>query len=474
MMSDRAAQPNPIRISLTNGLVVTYLVTLLFADYLSSWLPSVGGFPAGAIIRDACAIGLVGLGSIALLRSGWHSTVVPSPVARWAGWTALVAGTISLVGLSILVAISDHRVAALLAVRNLVLYLFAAGAMWGLVARRWASVRVLSYAIWTLVVVAAGLGILDTITHGSIVTALGYSREYAGSSQVSLIAGAQAEVLGLVRASGGISNALVFGYLMAAAAVAASWFTAVGRHGDRSWSWVGVVAVLAAAACVSSLTRGATIALVVGLMLLVLIERRRAMTLVASAVVLATVIASIAIPLTAGTTAEPGSQGGTSGPPIMVRLTESDDISQASSQARLDQLHKGLDAMIDRPLGLGLASVGSAALRVSPTQPMVTDLYWLMVLIQVGVLVGFAFAITVLATAIAILLTYRQAAAPLIALAAVWVIAGFLSGAPDAPVFVGFTSVLAVLAVTTSSPTAQPVASPTADRTALRRSPAGT
>lgn len=473
MMAESRSPALPIPATLVNGLAVAYLVALLFADYLSSWLPSLGGFPAGAIIRDACAIGLVAVAALALLAHRGQMGIGDSRAMRWAIVTAMVAGAISAASLLILVIVSDHRVAALLAARNLTLYFLAAGALWVLIVKGHVSIRVVTYAVWTLVLVAATLGILDTLTHGGLVTALGYSREYAGSTQVMLIAGAEAEVFGIVRASGGISNALVFGYLMAAAALTAAWFSAVARRGDRSLAWVGIVAVLAAGACVSSLTRGATIALVVGLLLLAIIERRRSMTGTALAIGLATVIASIAIPLAAGTM-QPGSQSGSGLPPIFVRLGEGDEISQASSEARLDQLRAGLDALVDRPLGLGLASVGSAALRVRQTQPIVTDFFWLMVLIQVGVVVSFALLVTTLSAAVALLLAYRRAAAPLIAMAAVWIIAGFLSGAPDAPVFAGFTSVLAVLAATASAAMLQPVATPTAKSTALRRSPVGT
>jgi uncharacterized protein (TIGR03382 family) len=396
-----------------------------------------------------------------------------SRAMRLAIGTATVAGAISAISLVGLVLVSDHRVAALLAVRNLTLYFAAAGALWILMGRGYVAVRLATNATWGLLAVAAVLGILDTLTHGALVTALGYSRDFAGSTQVTLIAGVQAAVLGLVRASGGISNALVYGYLMAAASVTAAWFWAVAQRGDRSRMLAAAVAILAACACVSSLTRGATIALALGLLLLVVVERRRAMTAAALAIGLAMVIASIAIPLTADTSSQPGGQQG-GNVPIVVRLTEGDDVSQASSQARLDQLRVGIDSMVDRPLGLGLAAVGSAALRVGPAQPIVTDLYWLMVLIQVGIVVGLALVVAVAAGLVALVLAYRRAAAPLLALAVVWIVAGSLSGAPDAPVFVGLTSVLAVLQVMRSSARSQPAASATADSMTLRGFPAGT
>ena len=106
-------------------------------------------------------------------------------------------------------------------------------------------------------------------------TSLGYSRDYSGVEGGSsiLIAGASASFQGYVRASGGISNALVFGYLMAAIAVFATWMLerSVILSGWRSPAAAIyiVLGIVAGVACIGPLTRGAIGALIVGLLLLV-------------------------------------------------------------------------------------------------------------------------------------------------------------------------------------------------------------
>ncbi len=372
-----------------------------------------------------------------------------------------------------MVAINANRVAAVLAVRNLTLYLFAAAALWVLIAVKQVNQRQVSLAAFSLIAVAAILGIGDTLTHGRVVLALGHTPDYAGPLGISAIAGAEASIFGLVRASGGISNALVFGYTMAIGTISATWLAGTAwKRMDRRRLGAGGVATLAAMACVSSLTRGAVVALIVGLVVVVVLERRRQVTIVAGVVVLAAALAAIAIPVVAQRDAGSISEGGSEAPPIVIRLGEGDALSEASSQARLADMTAGLAALAEHPMGLGLAVVGSAALRAGVQNPILTDFYWLMVPVQVGILVSAFLAVALLAAALALLLVSRRATAPLVAIGAAYVIAGLLSGAPDAPVFVGFTSVIVVLTAAASDP--QLAAVSTADTTELRRSPVGT
>ena len=459
--------PRPV----VTAVVVAYLVSLMFADYLSSWLPSFGGYPTGAIIRDAFALGVVILGAWALVT--WRRSAKVTEPVRTLIVVSVVAAGLSVLSLVYLVIVNGDRVAAILAVRNLTLYLVAAVALWILITRKLLAVRVVSYAAFGLILIAAILGVADTLTHGRVVLALGHDPDYAGPLGISAIAGAEASLFGLVRASGGISNALVFGYTMAVGTLAAAWFAATAQErGERNWLWPGAVAIFAATACVSSLTRGAVVALVVGLIVLVLVERRRNVTLAAGAIILTVAFASIAIPTLAQRDSDPGSGDDSGVPPIVVRLSEGDALSEASSQARLADMNAGLAALAEHPMGLGLAVVGSAALRAGVQNPILTDFYWLMVPVQVGILVTAFLAVAILAAALALLLVSRRSAAPLLAIGVAYAIAGFLSGAPDAPVFVGFSSVIVVLTATAG--TTQLAAIRTAETTVLRRSPVGT
>lgn len=471
MLSERPDKRLPISSGVVTGVVVAYLVALMFADYLSSWLPSIGGYPTGAIIRDALALGVVVLGVWALTKWSQFSTT-RGPVRTLVAISVVAAG-LSVLSLMYLIIVNDDRVAAILAVRNLTLYLFAAAALWVLIAGKHVAIQVVIQAAFALILLAAILGIADTLTHGRVVLALGHRPDYAGPLGIPAIAGVEASLFGLVRASGGISNALVFGYTMAVGTLAATWFAATARERGRgTWLWPGATAILAAMACVSSLTRGAVVALIVGLIILVVLERRRDVTLAAGAIVLAIAFAGIAIPMVAQRDSDPGTESDSGVPPIVVRLGEGDALSEASSQARLEDMNAGLSALAEHPMGLGLAVVGSASLRAGVENPILTDFYWLMVPVQVGILVSAFLGVAILAAAIALLLASRRAAAPLVAIGVAYVIAGALSGAPDAPVFVGFTSVIVVLTATASA--SQPTAIRTEETTVLRRSPAGT
>ena len=156
---------------------------------------------------------------------------------------------------------------------------------------------------------------------------------------------------------------------------------------------------------------------------------------------------------------------------IVVRLGEMDEVSAESSRRRIEQFQAGVEALRQHPLGLGLASVGSASLHADGDPAIVTDFFWLMVPVQVGVLVTAILAVAAVAALGALALASRRALAPLLAVGVVFVIGGFLSAAPDAPVFAGFASVLAVLAA--MMPSVQPIATTTAATTVLRRSSAG-
>ena len=131
----------------------------------------------------------------------------------------------------------------------------------------------------------------------------------------------------------------------------------------------------------------------------------------------------------------------------------------------------GLAALADHPMDLGLAVVGSAALRAGVELPLLTDFF------VHGARPGWHSRLRLPGGRDAgrldrPLLVSRRAAAPLVALGLVYGIAGLLSGAPDAPVFAGFGSALVVLTAVAGA--TQSAAITTAETTALRRSPVGT
>lgn len=457
------------RILAAIGMVAVVCIAT-FADYLSSWLPNVGGYPAGAVLRDGVAISFVCL-AVAILfrnRSGWSRA---SLAPRAAGRPPAVAG-LAIVPFAVLVAWvlmlvlpSPATVPAFLAARNLLLYTMVGFAAYVLMARRSLSIGVLLGTLTAVGFVAAGMGILDTATHGGIVTSLGYDRDYSGveGSAGRLISGTSAMFQGYVRASGGISNALVFGYLMAAIAVFATWMLerAVIRSGWRSWPAAVYVAlgIVAGVACIESLTRGAMIALVVGLLVLVVLRRSRpilvgAISTVTMALLLtgagsgfistqppgsATFPGQSAAPSQAPA---PGQTAGaaTAGPGLLdivgTRVTSSDPSSQESSSLRLDQVRLGLESLAARPMGNGLGTEGSASTRSGKAQADLTpDIFVLIVALQTGILGAILYGLIFVVMILWAARGPSQGRALVLAMIGIFGTSAVLSSSPDAPVF---------------------------------------
>jgi hypothetical protein len=432
-----------VRVASAIGLVAV-VGTAAFADYMSSWLPRVGGFPAGAVLRDAVAAAFVCLAGVVLLRERTARGRPPLATGRSqaVARSALVPFAALVAWVLVLLLPSPALLPAILAARNLVLYTLVGFAAYALVARGSMRVGVLLGTLTSIGFVAAVLGILDTITGGGIVTSLGYRRDYSGVEGGArlLIAGVPAAFQGYVRASGGISNALVFGYLMSAIAVFATWMLerSVVRSGWRSGAALVYVAlgILAGVACIDSLTRGAMVALLVGLLLLVALRRSRpilvgAVSTMAVALLLSWTGPGSGSAETPNRSAMPGFLQA-----VRMRITSSDLTSQESNSLRMDQLQRGLQRLAQRPMGTGLGTEGSASTRAGRAQSDVArDIFVLIVALQTGIvgagLYGLVFAAMLLWAARA----PAHARALVLAVIGIFAISSVLSASPDAPVF---------------------------------------
>jgi len=460
---------------------VAVVGTAAFADYLSSWLPAVRGFPTGAILRDGFAISFVCLAGVVLFeeRSRSGPASLASPNTRGSGAIARPA-FLPYMALSVwvllLVLASPTKVPVLLAARNLLLYTLVGFAAYALFARRSLNERVLLGTLTTVGFVAAGLGILDTATHGGIVTSLGYRPDYSGieGSASRLIAGASAAFQGYVRASGGISNALVFGYLMAAMAVFGTWMLerAVMRSGWRSRPAMTYLAlgIAAGLACVDSLTRGALIALLIGLLLLAAMRRSRPIFLgsvVTVGMALALTLATSGI--IAGSSAGSGTFLGLLDT-VGARVSSSDQASQESTSLRVDQIRAGLQGLVERPMGNGLGTEGAAADR-SDKAKVAPDVFVLIVALQTGIVGVGLYALIFLVMLISAARRPTQGNALAVAMIGIFGISAVLSASPDAP---AFATTIWILMLAASAVRAEPAtgkairSSGTRDRAASR------
>ena len=410
-------------------LVVLLVLVTLAAGYLSSWLPLVAGFPAGAIIRDAmCAVIIVaGLAALVVRRPDGPvgtapARVVLAPLALLAVWVIILTAT------------SHSLTGALLSARNLLLYPVVAVAVYGLWTRGLVNGRFVVGGMLGLGCIAAALGLADTFTGGAIVERLGFRPDFTGLPTAGFgVEGVSGGVAGVVRASGGISDALVFGYLMAFVALVALWLGTQTLAGGPTFRWQtagGLAAGLALAAMIASLTRGAWVAFAVGLVALILMRPGRA---ILAASLLAIVLA------VAGTTAmsalTPAEQSGNLGGAVADRVGSADSASQLSSQARVDELRTGLETLIARPLGTGLGSEGAGADRAGSVAVKSTiDIYVMIVALQTGI-PGLVIWLSGVAAVLAwVVRNRRHGGAPIIGAGlAFGVVASILSFTPDAP-----------------------------------------
>ncbi len=416
-------------------LYAAAVIAVFAADYLSSWLPNVAGFPAGAIVRDLLAGLLIVAGVVAVARSERPATSVLSGSAR----AALIPISFLAVWALVLIPAAPATVPAMLSVRNLILYPAVALAVAALWERNLIGTRTIVLTLGGVAAVAATLGILDTMTHGSIVELLGYRRDYSGTGTGGsrLVAGTQGAFNGVVRASGGISNSLVFGYLMSLFAIGATWWLAARGAGMRPRARVLVTgfAILVSVACVASLTRGAWLVLLVGLAAVVITNRSRRVVGLTATILVATAAITIAMSPVVPTGHAVGA-GGLVGA-VTDRAGSSDDVSQESSGLRLDQLRDGVIQLARSPLGTGLGSEGAASERAGTVdRVLVPDIYVLIVGLQTG-LPGLVLWLGVFGMLAAWALRHLGStdASLVVALLLAMAVASTLSASPDAPPF---------------------------------------
>ena len=417
---------------------VAVMFAAAFADYVSSWLPPIASYAAGGMLRDGLCILFVGLAAVALVQANVSRSRVQDALRR--PTAAALAAALPFVAFAawvlLLVAASASKSIAAQSTRNLLLYTTVGFAAWVLTTRGHLSARTLLGTLAALGTVLAILGILDTLTHGGIVQALGYRRDYAGVPGAAdrIIAGPQSAFQGYVRASGGISNALVFGYLMATIGVFSAWALERSVTG-RTWRdpvslLFFVVSVLVGVACIASLTRGAMAALFAGLLVLIVVRHSRTMVLAAVGT------AALAVVLTwAGSNLL-----STSGPSLVdaatARAQSSDNVSQESTAMRVDELRQGVASLRSRPMGNGLGSEGASAERAgTASADLAPDVYVLIVALQTGIIGAVLYAVIFLAMLAWAVRRRAHGRTLVLAMIAVFAFAATLSASPDAPVF---------------------------------------
>ena len=164
--------------------VTAYLGAAVFADYVSSWLPLVAGFPAGAIVRDCLGLTIL-LASALVLTGRSHRPAAGPPTIAGA---AIRGSQLPLLLLWLLTCVlvlgAPSFVPGLLGARNILLYPTVAVGCWVLVEQGKARASTIRSALVFMFSLAAALGILDAATNGHILDLFGYNQSFAGTDVV--------------------------------------------------------------------------------------------------------------------------------------------------------------------------------------------------------------------------------------------------------------------------------------------------
>lgn len=334
-------------------LVLLYLVIL--SPYLSSWLPLVGGMPAGPILRQL-AFGLV------FIAFFWSS-----------------------VGLEDLSIRKIRRLYALICILTLASFFYGPSSFVQY------AVGVASFVFYPAVflfsvillddeeaekseevffsfdkffvgffMVAAFVGTLDVAMDGGLVELLGYNPNYGGDD-FSLITSYN----GVVRANAGISDALAFGYLMAVAVI---YFF---NRSSRISSWENVLGIgLCTLACMLSLTRGAMISVFLTYMVYMLTLRRFMIMLMVLPIAGYIIYVSPYADLFLG------------------RFTDSDESSETSSLLRLVMALNSIDFLSQNPMGIGIGTQGAGNVLSDTDNRLNTDNYFFHIFLELGLFFG--------------------------------------------------------------------------------------
>lgn len=221
--------------------------------------------------------------------------------------------------------------------------------------------------IYILGFLAAILGILDVVTDGKILVMLGYRKDYADGDLFNLVV----EYLGFRRASGGLADSLNYGYTM-------SLFTVYFLYGLLTSKDVQKTKIamkyllfsLSAVAVVLSLTRGAILVTVIGMILFVFrLGSKRFKLLFLFSFIIGTLTFALS----------------DYGELLYGRFTDSEKVSAQSSQSRIDMASQSFEVIANNPFGIGLGTQGAGTKFISDDMRVDTDNFFLWVSLESGV-----------------------------------------------------------------------------------------
>lgn len=341
------------------NLISLLLAINLISPYLSSWFNNILPFPPGAMLRDVISFVLIVfiLLRVVLIRErlDFFSIFL---LFSWGALTSLVL---------VLIVYSPDKLQAIMGARSYILFpsIFICVAMLSRNKKNKVNVYKLTrFSIYTLTLCAL-IAIIDVMMHGEFIKLLGYDAHYAGD-QFRLINSYD----DTIRATGGFSDALNFGYTLALGV-----FLCMECYAQRIWrKRMLVLSIIMSVAVCMTLTRGAI--LIVFLVYFTYFVTNRA--LIKTTIILCVLM----IPVAAMQTNYLAKYTEL----LIGRFTDSSATSKGSTQGRIDMAVKSMAYLSDNPMGVGLGTQGSGNMISQNDQRINTDNYFFWMALETGII----------------------------------------------------------------------------------------
>ncbi|WP_270495180.1 O-antigen ligase family protein [Citrobacter gillenii] len=330
----------------------------LFSPYISSWMVGVLPFPPGAILRDVLnALFVV----VVLLRFFTEMKKTHFLLAFTIfTWVALVSWIIALT------IFSPDKVQAIMGGRSYILFpaVFIALVILKVSYPDSLNVEKIVHYIILLMLAVAVISIIDVLMKGELIKLLGYDEHYAGE-RLNLINSYD----GMIRATGGFSDALNFGYMLSLGVLLCMECFSQGYK--RVWMLI-ISLVMFTAICMT-LTRGAILVAVIIYALYIMSNRK----MLLSGITLFLIV----IPILMVSTTIFDKYTDT----LVGRFTDSSQTSRGSTQGRIDMAMNSLSYLSDHPSGIGIGTQGSGNMLSVKDYRLNTDNYFFWMALETGI-----------------------------------------------------------------------------------------
>ncbi|TAM20945.1 MAG: O-antigen ligase domain-containing protein [Nevskiaceae bacterium] len=359
---DSAAKPRSAYSKVALFILLFYLYSVFLSPYISSWLPSLAGYPVGAMVREVAIVIFLVYFCAKSFKCRIFSLQLQLII-----YFILIAITLTVLffteGTLLQYVIGVNSFLAFPAIYVFLHCYSSAISAHGLQQ----FVSKINRHVGNILVLLALIGVIDVVTDGALVVALGYNSNYGGENFTLITTYNDA-----IRANAGVGDALAFGYLMSVGVILFFFRIKKGNPGFAS-NFIGLI--ICTIAAILSLTRGAIIATALTYVFFLLNLRHSWLLLLAFMI-------SIIILMN------------TSYSEILLgRFTDSDDGSARSSELRIVMALASLDYLSQNHWGVGIGTQGAGNLLAKDDLRLNTDSYFFHIFLELGLYGGIVFMI---------------------------------------------------------------------------------